>query len=271
MELHEYYIKYNKLVKRVIIEKNIVNYEFGFEENNKYRYYKILDKLYLEYNPTNDNDEIIIRDNINNDIHMYNYKKIINYDEIQPILKYMKNTTFWNKLKLYNEYKQKYIFCVENLLHKYEINDNFDLSLISYTINEFNIIGIDIIKYNQIISNLKNKKEINILPINNKIKLKFPYDEQMVIFGNISKLWYFININNLYFYIENNIKYIIVEQNNIFYFLNKNQNNFLLQKIISKMILILSNNEFKIELENILFLRNNLGNEYLKIIPNFNL
>jgi hypothetical protein len=267
MVIHEYYIKYNKFVKKIIIEKTIINYEFDFEENNKNRYYKIIDKLYLQYNPINDNYELIIRDNIDYNINTYDYKKIINIDEIQPIIKYMKNTTYWNKLKLYNEYKQKYIFCVENLLHKYEINDNFDT--LTLTINEFNIIGIDINKYNQIISNLKNKKEINILPINNKMKLKYPYDEQMVIFGNASNLWFFININNLYFYIENNIKYIIIEQNNIFYFLNKNQNNFLLQKIISKMILILSNNEFKIELENILFLRNNLENEYLKIIPTF--
>jgi hypothetical protein len=267
MELHEYYIKYNKLIKKIINEKNIINYEFDFEECNKYRYYRILEKLYLQYNPTNDNNEVIIRDNINNDLHMYNYKKIINDDEIQPILKYMMNTTYWNKLKKYNEYKEKYIYCVENLLNKYEINDNFDIK--SIVINELNIVGIDIIKYNQIISNLKNKKEINILPNNNKIKLKFPYDEHMIIYGNMSKLWCFVNINNLYFYIENNIKYIIIEQNDIFYFLNKNQNNYFLQKIISKILLIISNIEFRIELENILFLRKCLDKEYSNIIPEF--
>ena len=267
MELHEYYIKYNKLVKKIIIKKNITNYEFGFEENNKYRYYKILDKLYLEYNLTNDNDEVMIRDDINNDINMYNYKKIINDDEIQPILKYMKNTTYWNKLKKYNEYKEKYICCVENLLNKYEINDSFDIK--SIIINELNIIGIDIIKYNQIISNLKNKKEINILPNNNKIKLIFPYDEHIIIYGNISKLWCFVNINNLYFYIDNNIKYIIIEQNNNFYFINKDQNNYFLQKIINKMLFIISNIEFRIELENILNLKNCLDKEYSNIIPEF--
>jgi hypothetical protein len=265
MELYEFYIKYNKLVKKIIIEKTIINYEFNFEEYNKYRYYKILENLYLQYNPTNDNYEIIFRDKIDNN-NIYNYKKIVIDDEIQIILKYMKNTTFWNKLKKYNSLKEKYIYTFITLLEKYEINDNFNLN---YLVNELNIIGLDIHKYNQIIINLKIKKEINILPNNKIIKLKFPFDENMKIFANLSNSWYFININNLYFYFENNIKYIIIEQNNIYYFLNKNQNNSILQKIINKMILVLSNIEFKLELENIIILKNYLENEYLKIIPKF--
>ncbi len=265
MELHEYFVNYDNIIKKIIYKKNIINYEFNFEEYNKNRYFKILGKLYIQYNPMCGSYEIIFRDKIDNNI-TFDYKKIVNYKEIEDVLKYLNNTDYWNKLKKYNSLKEKYIFIFNNLFEKYEINDNFNLN---YLVNELNVIGLDIHKYNQIIINLKIKKEINILPNNKIIKLKFPFDENMKIFANLSNSWYFININNLYFYFENNIKYIIIEQNNIYYFLNKNQNNSILQKIINKMILVLSNIEFKLELENIIILKNYLENEYLKIIPKF--
>ena len=107
---------------------------------------------------------------------------------------------------------------VDNHLSQFknEINDN----LLEYK----RIINLELVSIKNDIKILDKKNEMYDLN-NNKIKLKFPYDEHMIIYGNISKLWCFVNINNLYFYIENNIKYIIIEQNDIFYFLNKNQNN----------------------------------------------